>query len=219
MSKKRLSQEGLKGIACLTMLLDHIGAILFPQVLWLRVIGRIAFPIYCFLLAEGAHYTKNPTKYAMRLLVGLLLAEIPFDLAHGNLSFAQQNVMFTLLLGFLAIQVVKHCSGPMRLLALLPILAAELLRTDYGAMGVLTVLLFYITREMEERRMLQTVGLLALGFSVFTGSFIQPLAVLAMIPISLYTGEKVSRSSILQWGFYLFYPAHLLVLWLISTIL
>ena len=218
MTKKFLSQEGLKGIACLTMLLDHIGAILFPQILWLRVIGRIAFPIYCFLLAEGAHYTKNPTKYALRLLVGLLLAEIPFDLAHGSLSFAQQNVMFTLLLGFLAIQVVKHCSGPMRLWALLPILAAELLRTDYGAMGVLTVLLFYITREMEERRMLQTVGLLALGFSVFTGSFIQPLAVLAMIPISLYSGKKAVHSSLLQWGFYLFYPVHLMVLWLISTL-
>ena len=106
----------------------------------------------------------------------------------------------------------------MRLWALLPILAAELLRTDYGAMGVLTVLLFYITREMEERRMLQTVGLLALGFSVFTGSFIQPLAVLAMIPISLYSGEKTSRSSPLQWGFYLFYPVHLMVLWLFWTL-
>ena len=219
MNIKPLSQEGLKLIACVTMLLDHVGAIFFPSSLWLRIIGRLAFPIYCFLLAEGAHYTKNPTKYALRLLIGLILAEIPFDLAHGSISFAQQNVMFTLLLGFLAIQVIKHCSGPMRFAALLPILAAELLRTDYGAMGVLTVLLFYITREMEERRMLQTVGLLALGFSVFTSSFIQPLAALAMIPISLYSGEKVSRSNLLQWGFYLFYPAHLLVLWLISTLL
>ena len=213
-----LSQEGLKLIACVTMLLDHMGAVLFPEQLWLRIIGRIAFPIYCFLLAEGAHYTKNPIRYGLRLLIGLLLAEIPFDLVHGGLSFHQQNVMFTLLLGFLAILSVKHLSGSMRLLALLPIIAAELLRTDYGAMGVFMILMFFITRNLEENHVLQAIGLLGLGVSVFKTSFIQPLAVLAILPISLYSGKKVSDNKVLQWGFYLFYPVHLLILWLISEI-
>lgn len=218
MKAKPLTQEGLKLIACLTMLLDHMGFVFFPQNLWLRIIGRMAFPIYCFLLAEGAYYTKNPGQYALRLLIGLLLAEIPFDLAlFGRISFAHQSVMFTLLLAFLAIQALIHCSGPMRLLALIPIIAAELLRTDYGAMGVILVLLFFITRNLEEKGLLQALGLLGLGFSVFQTSFIQPLAVLAMIPISLHSGEKVSRSKALQWGFYLFYPVHLLVLWLIAV--
>lgn len=219
MKAKPLSQEGLKLIASLTMLLDHMGAVLFPEQLWLRIIGRMAFPIYCFLLAEGAHYTKNPTRYAQRLLVGLALSEIPFDLAQGGFSFAHQNVMFTLLLGFLAIQALKHLTGSMRWLALVPIIAAELLRTDYGAMGVLTVLLFYITRNMEGKGLLQSLGLLGLGFSVFKISIIQPLGVLAMLPISLYSGKKHSGSKALQWGFYLFYPAHLLVLWVLSHIL
>lgn len=220
MKAKPLSQEGLKTIACLTMLLDHAGAVFFPQNLWLRIIGRLAFPIYCFLLAEGAHHTKNPGKYALRLLTGLVLAEIPFDLAlFGRISFAHQSVMFTLLLAFLAIQAAKHFSGPMRFLGLIPIIAAELLRTDYGTMGVLTAVLFYITRDMEEKSLLQTLGLLALGISVFTTSFIQPLAVLAMIPISLYSGKKSTGSRVLQWGFYLFYPVHLAVLWLISAVL
>lgn len=219
MKAKPLSQEGLKLIASLTMLLDHMGAVLFPEQLWLRIIGRMAFPIYCFLLAEGAHYTKNPARYGQRLLVGLVLAEIPFDLAQGGFSFAHQNVMFTLLLGFLAIQAVTRLTGSMRLLALVPIIAAELLRTDYGAMGVLTVLLFYITRNMEEKGLLQSLGLLGLGFSVFKISIIQPLGVLAMLPISLYSGKKHTGSKALQWGFYLFYPAHLLVLWVLSHIL
>ena len=79
--KKCLSQEWLKIIACVIMLIDHIGAVLLPQYIWLRYIGRIAFPIYCFLLAEGVHYTKNPQKYGLRLAAGALLSEIPFDLA------------------------------------------------------------------------------------------------------------------------------------------
>ena len=177
MKSKPLSQEGLKLIACVTMLLDHMGAVFFPQNLWLRIIGRVAFPIYCFLLAEGVHHTRNPLRYGLRLLIGLLLAEIPFDLAlFGGPNFAQQNVMFTLLLAFLAIQTVKYCAGPTRFLALIPIIAAELLRTDYGAMGVLTAVLFFITRDMEEKRLLQALGLLALGFSVFV--FRSNLAVL-----------------------------------------
>ena len=220
MKVKPLSQEGLKLIACVTMLLDHIGAVLFPGDLLLRIIGRVAFPIYCFLLAEGAHYTKDPRKYALRLLIGLALAEIPFDLAHGGPGFEQQSVMFTLLLGFLAIQALKHFSGfRQRLLIALLILAAELLHTDYGAMGVLMAVLFYITRDHEDRLLYQAIGLFLLGISVLMVSPIQYLGVLAMIPISLYSGEKSSRSKALQWGFYLFYPVHLLVLWLISGVI
>ena len=58
--RKFLSQEWLKVIACFTMLADHIGAVFFPRLYWLRIVGRLAFPIYCFLLAEGAAHTGNP---------------------------------------------------------------------------------------------------------------------------------------------------------------
>lgn len=218
MKARSLSQEGLKTIACVTMLLDHVGAVFFPHDLWLRIIGRLAFPIYCFLLAEGAHYTKNPVKYALRLLIGLVLAEIPFDLAlFGQLSFAHQSVMFTLLLSYLMLLCMKKLPPWGKVLAVIPFaLAAEWLHTDYGAMGVMMAAVFALTRELEEKRMLQTVSVLALGFLVFTTSFIQPLAVLAMIPISLYSGKKATHSKSLQWIFYLFYPVHLAVLWLIS---
>ena len=99
---------------------------------------------------------------------------------------------------------------------LVPIIAAELLHTDYGAMGVFMILMFFITRGIEDKVLLQSVGLLGLGFSVFKTSVIQPFAILAMIPISLYSGKKTSHSKVLQLGFYLFYPVHLLILWLIK---
>ena len=218
MNHKTLSQEGLKLIACVTMLIDHVGSLFFPQNLWLRIIGRLAFPIYCFLLAEGAHYTKNPVKYALRLFAGLLLAEIPFDLAlYGSLSWAHQSVMFTLLLAFLMAMVMKKLPLIGKALAVIPFyLAAELLHTDYGGLGILMAAVFIISRELPESLLFQTTGVLLVNLSYFSRSFIQPFASLAMVPIALYSGKKASRSKLLQWAFYLFYPAHLLVLWLIS---
>ena len=212
-----VSQEGLKLIACVTMFIDHVGAVFFPHHLWLRVIGRLAFPIYCFLLAEGAHYTKNPMKYALRLFAGLLLAEIPFDLAlYGNLSWAHQSVMFTLLLAFLMAMVMRKLPLIGKVLVVIPFyFAAELLHTDYGGLGIIMAAVFLISRELPEKTLFQATGLALVNLAYFSTSFIQPAAVAAMIPIRLYSGKKATRSKLLQWAFYLFYPAHLLILWLL----
>ena len=221
MERTPLSQEGLKLIACITMLIDHVGAVFFPQNLWLRVIGRLAFPIYCFLLAEGSRYTKNPAMYALRLFIGLLLAEIPFDLAlYGQISFAHQSVMFTLLLAFFMAQAMKKLPLWGKLLVVIPFyFAAELLHTDYGGLGIITAAVFIIGRDLPESLLFQACGLLAVNLAYFSTSFIQPCAVAAMIPIGLYSGKKATRSKLLQWAFYLFYPVHLLVLWILSTVL
>lgn len=112
MKKSGLSQEMLKIIACVTMLIDHVGATVvesqffvtpFDGIYYLyfamRIIGRVAFPIYCFLLAEGAHYTHDPRRYALRLFVGALLSEPGFDFAlFGGWTWEHQSVMVTLLL-------------------------------------------------------------------------------------------------------------------------
>lgn len=219
MEHKPLSQEGLKLIACATMLIDHMGAVFFPQNLWLRLIGRLAFPIYCFLLAEGAHYTKSPFKYALRLFVGLLLSEIPFDLAlYGSLSWAHQSVMFTLLLAFLMALCMKKLPLWARPLMVIPFaFAAELLHTDYGALGIVMAAVFVIGRELPEPIVIQTAGVVLVNLAYFTTSFIQPFAAFAMVPIRAYSGKKRSRSKALQWAFYLFYPVHLLVLWLLTA--
>lgn len=239
---KCISQEGLKLLACMTMLLDHTGAVLVATAIrsgvggtllrelytLLRTVGRMAFPIYCFLLAEGVHYTKNPHKYGLRLLISVFLAELPYDLAlHNGFSWQNQSVMVTLLLGFLALESMKHCRYllPKLLIALPFSLLAELLNTDYGGKGIWLMVLFFLTREVKYGHLLQFLGMwflfspghrMALNWLNGIHITTQEWAVLALIPISLYSGEKQSHNKGLQWAFYLFYPLHLTLLWILK---
>lgn len=222
LERKGISQETLKIIACITMLVDHIGAVFVPGNHLLRVIGRIAFPIYCFLLAEGAHYTKNPWKYGLRLFIGMLLSEIPFDLALKNgLTWRSQSVMVTLLLGFLAVEAIQLLKYDILKLAVAVVacVLAEVFRTDYGGFGVLLIILFSQTRG---RLWLQTILLALVCWMMNSyrlqirgyGIPIEIFAVAAMIPIALYSGKKGTANKAIQWAFYLFYPVHLTIIYL-----
>lgn len=226
MRKRGLSQEALKGIACVTMLLDHIGATMV-QGYALRIIGRIAFPIFCFLMAEGTFYTRNPRKYGLRLMVGALLSEIPFDLAfRGKLTWEYQNVMLTLFLGFLTVEIIQKTKFDIvKLLAVSGgFVLAEWANTDYGGFGVLLVVLFSQTRG---KLWFQTV--LVMMFSWMMNSLkipvlgmmvpIEMFAVFAMIHIALYSGRKATSSRAVQWGYYLFYPVHLMILVIVRILL
>ena len=250
MEKRGLSQEGLKLIACVTMLLDHIGATLvlrmiqelpvrneqYALLVWvyygLRIIGRIAFPIYCFLLVEGAYRTRYPKKYGLRLFVGMLLSEIPFDLAfsfRGRMFFdwTSNSVMVTLLLGFLMIEAMKRLEGFRKIVVILPFyVAAELLHTDYAGMGILLIAVFALTRGANHEKLLCTLGaalvlssggrdMQILGIWISTESF----ALLSLIPIFCYDGRKLTHSKAVQWAFYLFYPVHIALLALVEVLI
>lgn len=231
MRQKGLPQEVLKLIACVTMLIDHFGAAIVPvlpvpHVVELyyacRIIGRIAFPIYCFLLAEGMRHTRNPQKYILRLAIGILLAELPFDLLfEGGISWEYQSVMVTLTLGATMLLCMQKTEKKwLKLLLMLPfVLLAEVAKCDYGGWGIVLIAIFALT----DRFVLQLVGVLLVsvcmpsaGITVF-GVFVsfELAAVAAMLPIGLYSGRKLTYNRALQWGFYLFYPVHLLILWLI----
>lgn len=244
MRKCGLPQEGLKLIACITMLLDHIGAVtimacfetatgankgtLLDLYEILRMIGRLAFPIYCFLLVEGSDHTRNSKRYGLRLLIAALLSEIPYDLAlYGSITCQHQSVLVTLLLGFIMLEMMKKCPRKvLKLLAILPFAwMADAMNSDYGADGILVIALFALTRELPYQKLLQFFGL----WCIFSPSYlmminwlggvsitVQELAVLALVPIWLYDGRKVTKSKAIQWAFYLFYPAHLLALYLIG---
>lgn len=224
-----LGQEGLKAIACLTMLLDHIGAVFMPGYYTyyiLRMLGRISFPIYCFLLAEGVHFTKNPRRYAMRLALGAMVAELPFDFAfYGGPTLAHQSVMLTLLLGFAALVAWKKL--PLRVsipaTAMLSLMA-EWLNTDYGAWGVVLIVTFGILRERPKWQLalMLTLILLAMGsigVPFLWGIPIELFALLALLPICLYSGKKNGWGKGAQLFFYGFYPVHLALLWTLSTLL
>lgn len=230
MTKRPLSQEGLKFLACAIMLLDHIGATLIP---WgtLRIIGRLAFPIFCFLLAEGAHYTRSPRNYLLRLGIGAVLSELPFDLAlFGSWSWQHQSVMVTLLLGAMALLAMKQMTRPLLKVLVLLLFAclADFMNTDYGGAGVLMIALFGLTRERKYGWVVQLLGMYLIcrwiipgGVVWFIGRyvFIEIFAILALIPIWLYSGKKSTSSRAVQWAFYLFYPVHLWILYLISILL
>lgn len=215
--RRGLSQEQLKGIACVSMLLDHIGVVLFPGAVWLRAIGRLAFPIYCFLLVEGFGKTKNRRKYALRLLIGAILAEIPYDLAlHGGVCWQRQNVMLTLLLGFGMLWYLEEKGQYW--CVILAALTAQVLGADYGGFGIVLIAVFCLTREREDRGVLQAVLMGLCFFAMDGGKVTVQLFALASIPlIRAYSGRKTTQSRALQWGFYLFYPAHLLGLYWISA--
>ena len=228
MIRKCLSIDHLKAIACLAMLLDHIGAEVYPSVA-LRVIGRIAFPLFCFALCQGFYHTRNRWKYLLRLGICAVVAEPFFDLLFcGELSFAKQNVLLTLFSGLVMAVLMEKTEDPLwKMLIIVPFyFLAELLRTDYAGAGILTVALFILTYNNRFALLLQTAGLLLIALSMRSvvirfwgiGIPLQLFTVGAMVPIALYSGKKLLHSRAAQWIFYLFYPAHMALLLLLIKI-
>lgn len=213
---QRLDGTVLKLIACLSMFIDHLGAVCFSGMMGFRIIGRLAFPIYCFLLVEGAVHTRNMKKYILRMGIFALISEVPFDLAfyHRLVYTGHQNVFFTLGLGLLAIWFLEHpieqLDIPDVLYKLLVIIAAgliaEFFNTDYGFTGIAVICIFYYLRGQPRLKYPIAVILLAAmgGVEVY--------AVLALIPILLYNGQRGRQTKAMQYGFYIFYPAHLLLI-------
>ena len=191
---QRLDGRTLKLVACLCMLIDHLGASCFSSVMVLRIIGRLAFPIYCFLLVEGAVHTHDMKKYILRMGIFALISEIPFDLAlfHRVIYPGHQNVFFTLGLGLLAIwfieHPIEHLEIPDNLYKFLVIIAAgliaEFLNTDYGFTGVAVICVFYHLREQPQLK----YPIAALLLAAMGG--VEVYAVLALIPILLYNGRQ-----------------------------
>lgn len=208
-----LSSFQLKCIAIITMTIDHIGAILFPQVLWLRYVGRIAFPIFCFLLVEGYFHTRNIEKYLLRLGVFACISEIPYDMAfRGNvLDMEYQNVFFTLFLGVGMMYYLERYreTGKKLLCVLLTMWLANTLSVDYGYKGILLIAIYYFLRGQKKEKML-----LAACWNLLWGK-IQSFGALATLLLMNYHGEK-GRS--MKYFFYAFYPIHLLILYGISVI-
>ncbi len=245
-NNRNFSNQSFKGIdanilrllAIVFMLLDHLWATIIPGNQWMTFVGRMAFPIFAFQITEGFIHTSNFRRYVLRLFLFGLVSEIPFNLFYGGSVFYpfHQNVLFTLLLGLLAIHELEkarqECTFKNIIYAILTLVGTCLLATvgfvDYGAMGVLTVVAFYIFRDFRWAWIGQFISLVLLNMIFFSGMYFpvhllgytieiqtQGFAVLSLIPIWLYNGKKGLNHPILQYGLYIFYPLHLLVLYLI----
>ena len=246
-----MSALTLRILACLFMLLDHIGYCLgdsHPLHLPLRCVGRLAFPIFVFLIVNGFRHTSNRPRYALRLALFAAVSQVPFALFCGQKTyFSNGNVFVTLLICLLVLWATDALRRQkwLKWFAFLPSLAVFalyyfcLLHSDYGAKAILMTMTFYL---FDGKHILTAAGVLAsvyngrlisLGFAVLhllqgrdvsltplsRWEWAQLCSLAALVPIFLYNGEKgrspksPAAAKAGQLGFYLFYPAHLLLLW------
>jgi len=236
MSRRGISGNGLKWIAILTMLTDHAGLVLYAHMQGaiyeyyqvFRYIGRISFPIYCFLLVEGFYHTHNVHNYIWRCFLFGLISEVPFNFALMQTAFypQSQNVYFSLTTGLCTIYCLERIKGmwkvpkPLagrldigqyRVLASVLCVAtgaglAELLEMDYHWMGIVLIVLLYYCRDYPPL-IRSLVGAIAFSF--------EKTAPIAFIPIYFYNGERGRQNKNF---FYLIYPIHLILFGVIRYI-
>lgn len=216
-----MSSLTLKMLALTTMIIDHYGAIFQTSEIIFRIIGRLAFPIYCFLIVEGYFHTKDIKKYAGKLLIFALISEIPFDYAFfGKINWSHQNIFFTLFIGLVSIHLLEKHKSQNNLKSIIIILAATtlatVLKTDYSFIGIIYILAFYKTKNFNSLKRILLVGSVMFITNYLSASFIQQYSLLAL-PILLLYNEKLGlKIKALQILFYIAYPLHLAIFAIIN---
>lgn len=232
----------MKMIAFFLMLCDHIGFMLIENgmlygqnaMYWnmalkttegqkwymiariLRILGRLSFPIFAFFVAEGFQHTGSVYRYARRMLFFAVISEVPFDLAcYGTFVYPEyQNVLFTYFLAILAMALMQKARRKLWLqipVAAIFSFAAYFLHSDYGALGVALICLLYLLRNEAKPRLLLGAVISACESAKFFG-----VSALSFLLLSLYRGNRGKAR--LKYFFYLMYPAHLLLFYLLVTV-
>lgn len=250
-----LSGNALKMIAIITMLIDHVTAVtvenhILPDIVksyigatdtiytqkdymfWINVdtigrgIGRLAFPIFVFLLVEGFYHTSSVLKYAFRLLIFALISEIPFDMAiYGTyFNFEYQNVYFTLFLSLLMMWGFDYVSENvqnkalkiflMTLIFLTASFVSICIKCDYNIMGIAIAASIYLLRQKPRFMWIGVTFAMLLTMGIVGSSVLELAGVLSFILIARYNGERGSFN--LKYLFYAFYPLHLFVLGILN---
>ncbi len=225
---KIINGSWLKIIAVVSMLIDHLAFLILPHfdlfsepieflgkeftiIKICRLIGRLAFPIFAFLITEGFSHTKNYKKYGINLLAFAVVSEIPYNLfLSGKLfNFNSQNVFFTLFLGFLGIYVLENAKINIEKAVYIfgVVVLALFLKCDYGAKGVILIVLLYLLKNQLPLASVLSYGVLSGGVAAWC----------AFVPINMYNGTRgFIKGNVMKYAFYVFYPAHMLVLFAIK---
>lgn len=227
-----MSAFQIKILAIITMIIDHVGIFLFPDIVILRIIGRISFPLFAWLIANGARHTKNINNYLKRLLIFAVISQVPFILAMRLIepNFWELNILFTLAIGLLVIILVQKIDNTfLKLLNIvLVFVIAYYLKVDYGVMGVASVVAFYMFFENQTYMLIsQTIIFLSelmlswllmlptgLWEIIYKYNYYQPLAVISLVFIFLYNKKEGAK---MKYLFYVFYPMQFVVLYLIKV--
>lgn len=222
-----MSANVLKIIALITMTLDHVGLVFFPQCKWMRIVGRIAFPIFAFMIAEGCKYTHNRKKYLLQIgLMGIGM-QVVFLIATGSLY---QSVFISFSLAIMLIYVLDKAKSSENIkywcYALLTASAITFLclglpkilhdtdyGIDYGIVGVLIPVLCYFTENRKAKIFVFALSLVAL--SAFYGD-IQWYCLLTVPLIGMYnnTRGKLKMKNL----FYIYYPTHLCIIYMLDML-
>lgn len=224
--QKGLTNNQLKLIALVAMTVDHIGVQFFPNEIAFRIIGRLAFPIFAYMIAEGCRYTKNRKRYFLIIFAEALVCQLVYLVAERSL-YMSVFVTFTLSIAlvYLADKALKDKNWKSYSLAvgylifiylICEILPKRLSFTDfcvdYGFFGVLMPAVIYFARNDKQSKIFATACMcVLLGLSIDTTQY---YGLLAVLPLALYNGERGKIN--LKYFFYIYYPLHLVAIYLIS---
>lgn len=200
----------LEIIAMGTMAIDHVGAVFFPQVVALRIIGRIAFPIYCYMIAQGYMHTSSLSKYAQRLFVTALVSQPIYMLLF---RISRPNVIFTLLISLAVLSILdSNFHHIMKALALLASVVLLSLGFEYGVYGLALVLTYRYCKETTTLILLHSAINLVFVLKVGSLQSWSILGTIVILRLDNYSRLKINRN------FYrIFYPLHLSALWLLQV--
>ena len=242
-----ISRLSLKIIALITMIIDHIGSLLFPEITILRIIGRLAFPLYCFLLVDGYEHIKNDkkrlAKYAINLLLFAIISEVPFNLMQNHTCsyILHQNVLFELFVGLLMLIGVDFAKDNRLLKTIFVYLAsifAFALFFDYSFFGVLLILGLYYYRKSDKNSILYISFLIFIILFIvydllatytpdvsnyWANSLAEDIYLIGVpfaIPLILsYNGSQGKHNRFIKYFFYFSYPLHIIILLFIEKII
>ncbi|RHW39143.1 hypothetical protein D1B31_14135 [Neobacillus notoginsengisoli] len=225
-----LNSNTIKVIAIIAMILDHTAIWLLADGSTLdsivRTAGRLAAPIMCYFIAEGYFYTSNFKKYSSRLFYFAVISHFPFVMYLGLEWWQATSVLWSLLMGLFALNISQKSKIPLAAKAMLIGLCCALAWTaDWNYIAVLWILFFGIFRGNFKMQMLSYVtigtvfyiipGILSMGLDSFFR-----FGIFLVIPLLLlYNGERGRKSNLIKWGFYLFYPVHLVLLYILRYII
>ncbi len=238
---KGLNLLGLRIIAMVAMLSDHVWITIVDGNNWLTYLGRLAFPLFAFLLVEGFYHTSNRAKYLGRLFLFAIISEVPFNLMHnGTISYSlHQNVVWTLIVGLLvmmSIEVFKKKIDNVVVTGVVTVMMtyagyyiASNTLIDYLGFGILTIVLFYTCHNLRYAWIGQLAGLIYINavmmhsttipLTLFDATYefpVQAFAVFSLLIIWKYNGTRGRYNNVLQYGSYFFYPVHMTILGLLA---
>lgn len=222
-----LSGNALKLIAAATMVADHVGYLFFPTVTALRIIGRLAFPIFAYMIAEGCGYTRNKVKYFLHVFVLAVICQTVYFVAARD---THMNILVTFSLSILLIYAmdgIKAADSVAKRIGSVVVLAASVaavyllaryVSVDYGFWGVMTPVLASVFRGKTDKRYV-SVGMLGAGLLLVSGYLggVQIYSLFALPLLLLYSGKRGRWK--MKYFFYIFYPGHLALLYLIDMLI